>query len=489
MRWLRKAVVALTLNALLSCATAQKGNPFDPIAEALSVGAYAKALAMLRPALQAAPGDARLWAMQGAAQAGTGDTTHALASYRNALKIAPNYLPALQGAAQIEFDHANFDAIPLLQRLLKLRPQDDVGHGMLAVLEYQQRDCTSAVEHFERTGSLFDSKPGALHAYATCLVRLHKPDAAIPLLERVLEENPSDERERRALASLQLMAHQTQNALVTLAPLLAATANADELELASEAYEAEHETEKAVDALRQAIVLDPDNIQLYVDFAAMASAHQSFQFGVNVVSDGIELHPNAAALYFARGVLRVQLAQYDTAQSDFESAYGLDPKQSLSTAALGMAAMLQNDPDHALATVEEKLRRTPNDPILLYLEADVLAQKGVEPGSPDFERAMRSAQSAVKIRPGLEPAHAVLAKLYLLANSYRQAEAECRKALEIDPSDQTSLYHLIQSLRKSGNTGEIPDLLKRLAQQRQQATDKERELYRYRLLEDSAPPG
>jgi tetratricopeptide (TPR) repeat protein len=102
---------------------------------------------------------------------------------------------------------------------------------------------------------------------------------------------------------------------------------------------------------------------------------------------------------------------------------------------------------------------------------------------------MRSAQSAVKIRPGLEPAHAVLAKLYLLANSYRQAEAECRKALEIDPSDQTSLYHLIQSLRKSGNTGEIPDLLKRLAQQRQQATDKERELYRYRLLEDSAPPG
>ncbi|HTW61104.1 MAG TPA: tetratricopeptide repeat protein [Terracidiphilus sp.] len=487
MHWLRSLFAALTVAALLPFAAAQAGDRAESIAAALTSGQYAQALEMLRPALQASPGDARLWAMQGAAWTGEGDTKRALASYQSALKIAPDYLPALHGAAQIDFDRSSPEAIPLLERLLQLRPQDEVGHGMLAVLEYQQGNCAEAVNHFESTGALFDSKPGALHAWAACLVRLHKPDQAVPLLERTLGQSPGDEHERRLLASLQIMANESQDALATLAPLLSGAGDPDALELASSAFEDLHETDKAVDTLRRAIILDPDNVQLYVDFAAMASAHQSFQVGMNVVNDGIGLHPNAAALYFARGVLHVQLAQYDMAQSDFETAYRLDPNQSLSTAALGLAAVEQNDLDRALTAVEEKLQRRPGDPILLYLQADVLLEKGAEPGSPEFQRAMRSAQSAVRLGPQLGPAHAVLAKLYLQAGSYPKAVSECHKALEIDPTDQASLYHLIQALKKSGQTSGIPDLLKRLAQLRQDATEKEREEYRYRLVDGSEP--
>jgi tetratricopeptide (TPR) repeat protein len=487
MRLVQKSLPAFALAALLTCAAAQTGDRTQPIAAALQDGEYAQALELLRPALQASPGDARLWAMQGAAQGALGEKTQALASYRTALKISPNYLPALQGAAQIEFDKASPDAIPLLERLLKLRPQDQIGQGMLAVLEYQQGNCDEAVDHFGKTGTLFDSKPDVLHAIATCFVRLHQPDQALPLLERVLDQNPGDEHERRLVASMQLMAHQPQDALVTLTPLLSGGENPDALELASAAYEDAHQTEKAVDALRQAIILAPDQVQLYLDFAALASAHQSFQVGMNVVNDGIELHPNAAALYFARGILHVQLAQYDTAQSDFETAYRLDPNQSLTTAALGLAAVQQNDLNRALATVEARLQRKPDDLILLYLQADVLLEKGAEPGTPDFQKALRSAQRAVSLGPGLGPAHAVLAKIYLQAGSYQQAVAECNRALQIDPGDQASVYHLIQALRKSGQTSQIPDLLKRLAQLRQVATEKEREQYRFRLVDSSEP--
>ncbi len=488
MHWMRRIGTALTLATLLRGAAAQNGDRIEPIASALRNGEYAKVLQLLRPALQASPGDARLWSMQGAAQASLGDRKQALVSYRNALKIAPDYLPALHGAAQIEFEEASPNAIPLLQRLLKLHADDQIGQGMLAVLEYQQGNCPEAADHFERAGSLFDSKPDALHAFATCLVRLHRPEQAVPLLQKVLDQNPGDERERRLLASLQLMAHQPQDALTTLAPLLSGGQDPDALELASAAYEDAHRTEKAVDALRQAIVLNPNDVQLYVDFAVLASAHQSFQVGMNVVNDGIELHPNAAALYFARGVLHVQLAQYDMAQSDFETAYRLDPNQSLTTAALGLADVQQNNLDRALSTVQAKLERKPNDPILLYLQADVLLERGAEPGTPDFQKAMRSAQRAVSLGPGLGPAHAVLAKLYLQAGSYRQAVGECNRALVIDPTDQSSVYHLIQALRKSGETSQIPDLLKRLAELRQKATQKEREEYRYRLVDSSAQP-
>ncbi|MFL6303871.1 MAG: tetratricopeptide repeat protein, partial [Candidatus Sulfotelmatobacter sp.] len=437
-------------------------------------------------ALLQSPGNAELWTMQGVAYDGAGNKQQALNSFRHALKLSPDDIPALQGAAQIEFDLGNTAGIPFLEHLLRLRPSDITSHGMLAILQYQQGDCASAVVHFEKAAALFESKIPALHAYGSCLVKLKRFEQAADVFSRTLGLNSSDRRERQVLASVQLMAHQPEQAIATLSPLLGANADPPTLELASVAYEDAHDTEIAVDALRQAILLDPHNVNLYVDFAALSSTHQSFQVGINVVNDGIALEPKAAPLYFARGVLYVQLADYEKAQADFETAYDLDPSQSLSIAAQGLAEVQQNDLGHALSVVQGKLTRKPDDPVLLYLQADILLQQGAEPGSPEFQTAMRSAKKAIELRPTLGPARDILAKLYLKTGQYPEAAIQCRNALEIDPKDQSAVYHLIQALRKTDNKSEIPELLKRLALLRQQASNDEREEYRYKLIEDEA---
>src|SRR5436853_4491999 len=61
----------------------------------------------------------------------------------------------------------------------------------------------------------------------------------------------------------------------------------------------------------------------------MCRAHQSFKVGIDVISDGMRVQPNAAELYLARGVLYVQLADCQSAEADFEHAHELDPTQSL----------------------------------------------------------------------------------------------------------------------------------------------------------------
>jgi cytochrome c-type biogenesis protein CcmH/NrfG len=122
----------------LNAAFAQTADRTDAIVSALQEKDFPKALELLRPALLKSPQDAQLWAMQGAAYVGAGKKKEARGSYQNALKIAPDYLPALQGAAQIDYESGNAEGIPLLERLLRLRPRDVIGHGMLAVLEYQQ---------------------------------------------------------------------------------------------------------------------------------------------------------------------------------------------------------------------------------------------------------------------------------------------------------------------------------------------------------------
>lgn len=474
---------------LLFCVSSVLGqtieSPLESVRSALRARDFDKAIELSRAALRDSPNNPQLWTFEGIALASKGDSKEALSAFRQALKFSPNNIAALEGAAQIEYQGGNQAAVPLLNRLLRLNPENQVAHAMLAVLEYRNGNCASAAWHFEKAGELINSQRDALHAYATCLMKGKKPDQAEQVLERAVALHPDDPQERRLLASLQLMLHRPKAALETLRPVMEAPdPNAETLSLASSAYEDAGDTPNAVSTLRQAILLDPRNVSLYLDFANMAFAHESFQVGIDVINEGLTLQPQAPQLYLARGVLFVQLAQYDKAEEDFEKAQQLDPNESLGTAAQGLAAVQANDLEHALATVQSKLAGKPNDPMLLYLQADVLTQKGAEPGTPEFQLAMRSANKAVLLQPSLAAARGVLAKLYMETGKYQLAADQCRKALEIDPKDQTAVYRLIQALRKTGDKAEIPDLLKRLAALREQQTKEERERYRYKLVEE-----
>jgi tetratricopeptide (TPR) repeat protein len=468
--------------------SAQTTGAVDAITAALRARNFAEAAERSRAALQQTPNDPRLWTLNGMALAGAGRRTEALQSLQRALKIDPNFVAALEAASQIHYEDGSRRAVLLLTRLLRLRPDDPTAHAMLAVLEYREGNCKEAVAHFDKAGALIDTQLDALLAHATCLVRLQQMEAATRVFQRTVALDPENPRQRKLLAAVQLMAEKPQDAIVTITPLLeGAHADAETLGLASAAYEKSNDTPRAVATLRQAILLEPKNVDLYLDFANIAFAHQSFQVGIEILSDGIGVRPDAAALHVARGVLYVQIADYDKAEADFAKASELDPNQALSDAAQGLAAVQENDLDRALATIEARLARKPDDAYLLYLRADILSQKGPDPGTPEFKTAMASAEKAVALGSGLAPAHGVLAKLQFQAGRYREAAEQCRRALAIDPDDQTALYRLIQAQRKLGDTANIPELLKRLAAVREKATKDERERYRYKLVVGDPP--
>jgi tetratricopeptide (TPR) repeat protein len=485
----RRIFVVFVLLTVRFLATAQSGaSQIGPIASALRAGQFDQALQLLQPELDRDPKNPQLWTLRGIALSSKGNKKDSLSAFRKALEFSPDYLPALEGAAQIEYETRDKDAAVLLEHILRLHPGEPTSHAMLAVLAYRRGDCTAAVAHFEQAGALVNSQPGALQAYGDCLVRLKKEDQAIALFSRALEQGSADAAIRCRLASLQLMTKRPADAVAALQPLLQEnTTDSRVLELAASAYEDNGNTPEAVRILHQAIVADPHNVDLYVDFANISLDHQSFQVGVDMINAGLKAEPKAAPLYVARGILYIQLAQYDDAESDFEKADELDPRRALGAAAEGLAAVEQNDPERALATVKAKLAKTPNDAFLLSLQAEIMTQKGPEPGSLEFRQAMAAAKKAISLRTSLGSARDVLAKLYLQAGENELAIAQSRQALNIDPKDQTALYHLIQGLRKSGKKDEVPDLLKRLADLRMAGTKEESEHNRYRLVEEKSP--
>ena len=451
---------------------------------ALRSGDFDTALALLRPAIEQSPRNPQLRMLEGLAESGKGNRKSALASYEAALRISPDYLPALEGAAQLQFEDGNPAAAPLLEHVLRVRPDDVTSHAMLAVLDYKRGDCAGAVQHFAASEAALASQPGALQEYGFCLMKVKQRDKAVQVFQALVNAHPSDARARRALAAAQLSADQPQPALATLQPLLESSPDADTMQLASAVYEANHDTPNAVKVLREAIVRDPKNTALYVDFADLAMDHQSFQAGIEMIDAGLKLQPAAADLYLARGVLYVQMAQYEKGEADFEKAEALNPRQGLTAVAQGLVAeeRNENNPDKALATVRSRLARKPGDAFLWYLQAAIISQKAPDAGSPEFAQGLASAKKAVALDPSLTAAHNVLAKYYLDSGQDALAAKQCRTVLEQSPDDQTALYHLVRALRKMGQQKEIPELLKRLARSRQNASREEAERNRYKLV-------
>jgi tetratricopeptide (TPR) repeat protein len=155
---MKRAILLLLVGHFL--AAAQTGPPpVDEITALLRSKEFGKAVQLLRAPLQRSPQDPRLWTLQGMALTGEQRKSEALASFRHALALSPEYLPALEGAAQLEYETGGREAPALLQRVLKQLPQDPTTHAMLAVLAYKHNNCTAAVSQFEQSGALLESQP------------------------------------------------------------------------------------------------------------------------------------------------------------------------------------------------------------------------------------------------------------------------------------------------------------------------------------------
>ena len=280
-----------------------------------------------------------------------------------------------------------------------------------------------------------------------------------------------------------------RDAIAALEPLAGARdPDAKALELISSAHEALGETPQAVAALRQAVLLDPRNQNLYLDFAALSFTHQSFQVGIDMINAGLTQIPESGALYLARGVLYVQLAEYDKADADFDKAERLDPNRALGSVARGLSQIQQNNLGQALVTVRSQLKVNPKDEFLHYVLAELLSRQGAQAGSPEFQQAVDAAAEAVRLKPDFVLARDVLSRLYLQSGEMDKAIEQCRLALRDNPSDDMALYRLIRALQSSGRedmAAEVPALLKRFTALREEARQRQALENKYRLVSDT----
>jgi tetratricopeptide (TPR) repeat protein len=458
---------------------------------------YDEALRMAKAGLEETPQDFRLWTLEGIVYSIEGQKQEALTAFDRALGLSPTYAAALKGEVQLLYPTKDARAIPLLKRIVSVDPNDGTAHEMLANLEENGRDCEGAVEEFRRSAEVIARHPASLEAYANCLVQRKQPDAAVPVLESLIALLPEQVYPKYDLAVVLVGEKQYDAAIKVLAPVLSGEqADPDLLSVASEAYEGAGDTPKAVALLRQAIVLRPADANLYSSFAALCLNHDSFQVGIDMVDAGIQRVPGSSALYISRGLLYAQLANYDKAEADFNTAEHLDAGQSLSSYARDLAEMQkgQSDKEHSAKAIEEvrvQLRAHPESALLHCLLAKLLTDEGAEAQSEVSQEAVGAALEAVRLKPDLVDARDLLANLYLRAGKYDLAIEQCRAALQYAPTDQGAMYHLVMALRHSkepGHAEEIAALVKRLSALQQASMQEDTSRKKFRLVEQGSGP-
>ncbi len=494
---LKAAIVAGILACALLSSYAQDADSgdaqygsLDAIQALIRSKHYDGALEALKSALKQTPDNYRLWTLKGITLSLQGANSDAISAFDQALTLSPSYTPALRGKVELLFQSNDKRAIPLLGRILKADPNDRTAHEMLANLERKGGECRSANEHFLLAANAIDSHPESLEAYGYCLVQTKELDKAVPVFEELVALLPDRTYPKYDLAVVLVSAKQYEQAIKTLEPLLTDDQkDPDILSLASQAYEATKDTPRAVALLRQAIVLSPATVDYYVAFAMLCLDHDSFQVGVDMVNAGMARIQDNPSLYLSRGLLYVELAEFDKAEADFARVEQLDSSHSLGSYALDLTEVQKNNPDQALAKVRAQLKIHPEDSMLNFFLAQFLMNQLPDAGSATFNEALRSALKTVKLKPDYVPARDLLASIYMHAGQYGQAIEQCRVALKHFPSDETATYHLLIALKHSGSSAELPELAKRLAQLHRESLQQENERKSYRLVEENPPPG
>lgn len=461
------ALILALIAASFVSGSAQETNPdVAQIARQLRESKNQEALELANQALAKNPNSCRLLTLKGAALVQLQQPDPANDSFSRALTLCPRYLPALEGAAQVKYALRQPGTTEILKRIIAIDPENITAHAMLAALHLAEGDCESAMSHFEASQQLFSTRGDLEEEYASCLAEQGDYDKALSLCLELSAARPSHSIEY-SVAFLQWRLHASNDALKSLSPLLL-----DKYEpayyLGARILEEQGNTGRAVELLQAAILLDPKDVDNYLEFANIAFAHGSFKTGIDVLNAGIARLPDSAPLRIARGTLEIQEGQNDRAVGDFEQAHRLDPKLSLATDAIGIVKTQEQGNPKALAFFQLQARLNPSDAFLQFLLAEQYADAVSVSGQSAVKDAIAAASASVRLDPTYTAAHDLLARLYVQSHQWNLVIRQAKVALSQNPNDEPALYQEILAVRASGDHERAALLTERLKGLRQE---------------------
>src|SRR5690349_244897 len=333
---------------------------------ASAIGSPSEAVAALRRIVAADPFRPQAWRQLADHLDADGDREGAADAYAQHVRHAVRDPVLLSAASAL---HANDipNAETRLRQQLKQAPTDVVAIRMLAEIAMRLDRAEDAERLLERCLELAPGFREARYNHAVALHRLNKPADAIAALDALLLDAPADPAYRNLKAAVLCRTGDYEPAIAIYAALLAEQPRQPHVWLSyGHALKTAGHTERAIDAYRRCVALDPDFGEAYWSLANL----KTFRF------DDAEIARMRAAL------ARDDLAREHRLHIEFALGKALEDRKDYATSfahyARGNALRLAQVP-YSAADTSARLARVREQ----YTAAFFRARDGMGADAPD----------------------------------------------------------------------------------------------------------
>ena len=437
---------------------------------------WAEALERIRGLQQQYPDNPKLENLEGLALLGKGDTVKAAAAFKRVLSAYPKFFPAMKNLAILEWQTKQPRAVEDTRRALEVSPRDPILNACVAIADLQSKDTAAAKQHLEVAGGAISAMPPRMEmrlAYLLGTNGLYAESARV--YQDIVAHGGSGPTLTYNLGLAQYLAGDYQGAIRTLEQPEPHRPSRDELNLLAQAYEKNHQTQLAIDRLREAITLFPADENNYLDLATICIDHNAYPLGIEIVQLGLQKKPRSEKLLFQLGVLHALSGQFDLAREEFGTARKLAPGKDLPVAALELADIQQNGREETLQELRDNLKKKGDSAILCYLLGSALIHNGAQPGAPEYAEARTAFQKAMRLDPKLPYPYIELGKMYEQSGNVSGAISLFEKAAAFSSRDPAPYYHLARDYQKLNQPQKAVRMLNKLKEIEQHSREFEHE--------------
>lgn len=379
------------------------------------------ALSLIDSALAKSPKLHEAMQLKGQLLAFSGDAAGSMASYRQALEVKPDYLPAHEAIIlRLLADNKTDEAAKQLDALKKIAPNHPRTAYLRAGVAYQQKNIQAAKDAILQHLKTMPNSPLGLQLAGLIEYEQKSYSQAETYLTKALGLAPQLTLARRMLITICLNTGRPDKALSVLEPVLdQIDKDSNMLALAGQVFLQNGQVEKAGNYFAKASVLDPQN-----------SAKRTSLAMVNMVKGDTEV-----------------------AFHELEKIAASDSGDRADLALI-TAHLKRNEFDAALSAIGTLEKKQPDNPVTHNLRALALL------GKKDVPQARKSLEKALALKPNYMPAVSTLANLDMAERKPAEAKKRFEGVLATDPKNVQAHLSLAEFALKSGaGTDEVAALI------------------------------
>jgi protein O-GlcNAc transferase len=371
-------------------------------------------------------------------------------SFRSILEIDPDHPQAnLELAGLCLATDRSDEAVGHYQKVLVADPENQTALYNLGAIHFGDGDLDSAETMFERLHKQLPDNAKILNNLGNVAFEQSKFEKAVEYYQAALQADPTWWEAASNLASALDMSGQTEAALTAWSQALLLGPDEPVLLIdAANAYFSHGDTAKAAEIL--ALYREPGNRTLDSELLhgrILVEQEQYKEAEAHYIAI-IEAAPDAAVARIDLGHAYASAKQYKKSFKAYEDALKHGANELLVVQNLGKAYLMQGSADKALVQFERAYVLEPGNIVHDLNIANALYYSG------DHRAALTRYETIIDKSPGNVEAMLNLATVHQMEDDHAAALALARKATEFDPENLLALEIMASALIEEGNLKE-----------------------------------